>query len=131
MPGVREGFTGGIAWQPKEDQLEKIKIFGHQFDVDYRELRGKDLLGESSNAQNRIVIDPWQAPSQQEDTFLHEIVHQISNVLGLKLDEETVWRLAAGLHTIIVDNPQVFSLRLPVRGSDIDGLKANGGTTNG
>ena len=100
---------------------EKIKIFGHQYDVDYRELRGDDRLGESSNAQNRIVIDPWQAPSQQEDTFLHEMVHQISNVLGLKLDEGTVWRLAAGLHTIIVDNPQVFSLRLPGRGEKESG----------
>jgi len=111
-------YRGGISHRGgyglgEEDEVTKIKIFGHQFTLEYRELRSDGNLGSSNCARNNITVDPWQVESQQEDTFLHEVVHQISNILDLKLEEGTVQRLAAGLHTIIVDNPDVFSLRLP------------------
>ncbi|MEN6317873.1 MAG: hypothetical protein ABFD82_03815 [Syntrophaceae bacterium] len=91
-----------------------MKIFGHEYEIIFRDMSVDDLSGRGSVARNTIEINTHNhAPTQMEDTFLHEVLHQISDILKLSMKEALVHRLAAGLHTVIKDNPEIFSMRLP------------------
>src|SRR5574343_1848552 len=91
-----------------------LKIFGHLVEVRYRPMRGERINGLNITDHNIIDINVETPTSKQEEVLLHEVFHNISDNLNLNLEEDTVQRLAVGLHTIITDNPEVFSLDLPV-----------------
>lgn len=91
-----------------------LKIFGHLVEVNYEILRGKNHNGLNNSDYNKMEISADLPTSKQEEVLLHEVFHNISDNLNLNLEEDTVQRLAVGLHTIIIDNPEVFSLDLPV-----------------
>lgn len=92
-----------------------IKIFGHEYEVRYRDMQreGDDYRGKSITRQNFLEIAACEPTSQQEDTFIHEIIHALSYLLKLDMKENLVHRLAAALHTVIKDNPDIFTMKLP------------------
>jgi hypothetical protein len=91
-----------------------LKIFGHLYEVKYRDMSTEEYHGRAVFTKGVIEIDSSINSSRQEETLLHETLHHVSNLLCLGMKEELVHRLAVGLHTIIIDNPEVFSLDLPV-----------------
>ena len=88
-----------------------MKIFGHEVEIRYTDLSGANIAGNSQYLRSVIEIgNNGQSRSQMEDTLIHELLHQISYVLKLDMKEELVHRLAAGLHTVIKDNPVRFHI---------------------
>jgi len=94
---------------------EKVKIGGTNYAVKY-----EDRLNTGSNMayghidyeRALIRIEPnIQGEQGKFKTLLHEIIHGITHHFDLKLDEDedTIDRLATGLHMVIVDNPDIFS----------------------
>lgn len=74
-----------------------------------------DAIGHSSGSINRILLsrsvdDPYAGvpalmpESVMTDTFLHEIIHMVSNNYGIGLDENQVMGLAGALLQVIRDN---------------------------
>lgn len=90
-----------------------IKIFGHQVTVNIAPIRGKSHNGLNVSDHNSIEVNSEMPFSKQEEIFLHELLHNLSDNLNLGLKEDTVARLSVALHTVIVDNPDVFRLKLP------------------
>jgi len=56
-------------------------------------------MGSATRGRQFIAISSELALEQQEDTLLHEVIHIISDELALGFTEETVQRLAVGLHS--------------------------------
>lgn len=99
----------------ENSRVDFIKVMGHTYAFEYKDLRHEGTLGNSCGMKGYIRIDTCQTESQQKETLLHEIFHQISYTLHLDLKEETVQRLAAGIQALIVDNPEMFTMTLPGR----------------
>jgi hypothetical protein len=77
---------------------------------------GTRLLGRCDNEQLLIVVDPRQAPSQQRETVVHELLHAACDLAGLSEDaladdveERVVRRLAPVLLQVLVDNPKLVA----------------------
>lgn len=90
-----------------------MKILGHRYEVRYGDLSGEEYRGRCHTRKNVLEIGTDIAVSHREDTLLHEMLHAIDDVLSLGLDEQQVVRLAAGLHAVIIDNPDIFTMRMP------------------
>lgn len=60
--------------------------------------------GSVSFDLQQISINGELHEDRQEEAFLHEVVHVLSHALCLRLDEDQVHRLAAGLFAVIVEN---------------------------
>lgn len=58
------------------------------------------LLGQCDYKQTTIAIDPTASASQQEETFVHELLHAICYGFDVWLEEEQVVRLSKGLTTL-------------------------------
>jgi hypothetical protein len=101
----------------------KIKVGQYIIDVVYRnntKLEGKENYGSFELKDLRIIISKkWNKNKQQlENTFLHESLHAIWEIFGVKdvggtagdaeAEEIFVERLTAGLQSFIVDNPKLF-----------------------
>ena len=79
---------------------EKIKIGGKTYTVEITEILYGDLI---------IRVSP-QATAKMEADFIHEMVHAIYFGLGYRdHDEKRVDELANALHSVVVDNPDVFA----------------------
>jgi hypothetical protein len=91
---------------------EKVKIGGNVYTVEMCEQPCPDpnVDGEIRYAYGVIAIKNANAFSQsyKEQVFLHECVHGIFDVLGLKQDEGLTDKVAKGLHMLIKDNPEIF-----------------------
>lgn len=86
---------------------ERVMICGQEFTVDSQIVgHSQSALGASHPHFNRILIaTEWDAhklaPSQIEDTYVHELVHQVLNYCGhqkLSDDEDFVSCLSSLLH---------------------------------
>lgn len=91
---------------------EKIKIGGTVYAVeitDKMEL-GINNVSAEINYNNLVIRISPQAKSKMEADFIHEMVHAIYFGLGYRdHDEKRVDELANALHSVIVDNPDVFA----------------------
>jgi hypothetical protein len=58
-----------------------------------------DFSGTNNRDDQTITIVAGQGAEAQADTILHESLHIIDKELALGLSEETVARLACGLHS--------------------------------
>ena len=89
---------------------EKIKIGGKTYTV---EITSKMDLG-INNVSAEILYNDLiirvspQATAKMEADFIHEMVHAIYFGLGYR-DQKRVDELANALHSVIVDNPDVFA----------------------
>ncbi len=55
-----------------------------------------------------LAVNPTITPAQQGDTVLHETLHALAESLRLSVSENTVHRLAQGLHSTMTGNPVLF-----------------------
>lgn len=70
----------------------------------------KELLGFHDEKALRIVVDPSQAPGQQRDTLLHELLHAVAAMTGADLgdnEEKVVRRLSPALLDLLRRNPNL------------------------
>ena len=77
---------------------KQVKIGGHYYQVIFRDRvkeDGKDAPASVDNKYNRIWIDNQWAESQQETSFLHEIIEAISWLWKLNFTEEQIRRWIA------------------------------------
>lgn len=71
-----------------------------------------NAAGQSRHLKNEIILDPDQAQTQIEDTFLHEVLHCIDwqqKIFSSDEDEAQISRLTSLLLQVIKDNKEVFS----------------------
>lgn len=57
-----------------------------------------------------VLVDKWPNEKQFRNTFLHEIVHAISDERSLGLSEKQVTQLTNGLIAVFEDNPSIRKL---------------------
>ena len=79
----------------------RMKILGKPVEIRWTEeiLEVAATLGASSSIKQTIWLSTALQPEQLADTFLHEVIHIVSDELHLGFDEDTVCRLACGLHS--------------------------------
>lgn len=63
-----------------------------------------ELLGEISYLTQEITLRSDASPDDKRVTLLHEILHGIDDVYGLKLEERQVDMLAKALYQLLRDN---------------------------
>lgn len=88
----------------------KITASGIEWTVKYckkhPKLKGRD--GFCDHPSNTIYIDGKLNETAQHSTLLHEIIHIVERTHRVKLSEDQVLGLEAGLFQIIHDNKLVF-----------------------
>ena len=89
----------------------KVKILGRTFQIKYvtEEPLGKDENGECSVDTMTLFIRDGLVAQQERSVILHETLHAVSDLMGLKLTEKQIEGLETGLFQIAVDNPRFFS----------------------
>lgn len=72
---------------------------------------GPVVYGDFYMKEQRIRILEGLTPVEELDTFLHEVIHMIMAYMHImmgEVDEEMIThRLASGLSSVLVENPQV------------------------
>ncbi len=87
---------------------KKVNICGLVYDIVHEEILAvkHGCVGMHFPETLQIKLQTQSvSPQKIEQTFVHEIIHAISNILlNDKLDEETVNTLANGLYCVFKDN---------------------------
>lgn len=88
---------------------QKVKICGQIFTVVMVENLNdgiKMLSGYIDYGKSEISLNKGIGEQQQQVTLLHEILHGLFTVFGIKVDdeEEVVERLAYGMQQVLTDN---------------------------
>lgn len=65
--------------------------------------------GEYDSVKSQIVICSSLKPDEAKATVVHEILHDLSNIVHAELDETQVTGLATVLFGVIRDNPQLIA----------------------
>lgn len=94
--------------------FEKIKIGYIEAKVNGVEGRDADkreIFGEFFSKQHEIDYDVSMVGAEKVNTILHEILHGITHVFGIRFnghdqEEEIVNAMAGGLTTLFRDNPK-------------------------
>ncbi len=89
----------------------KLKISGHTLDVKITNDNNcidTNEIGKTIIANNIIYINKNYPKSQQEETLIHELLHNCFYCLGEEQSEPLIQRLGAMLYSIIIDNPNIF-----------------------
>lgn len=81
---------------------------GKTFKVEYFDFDAKmtrnGMNGNISFDKQKIQIDNTLNVESQEECLLHEIVHAVSDLLAMDLEEKTVHALTCGLYQVFKDN---------------------------
>lgn len=98
---------------------DRIKIGPHHFDIydDYRFKERTDVNGQCDMCLQEIRISAVDgggnvySNERKRTIFLHEMLHGIQNAfLGNQdIAETLIEGFAVGIHSILVDNPQLFA----------------------
>ena len=86
----------------------KVKVGWKTYDVilaDPTLNGGDELYGQIDYDRCTITLRATASPDQQRATLVHELLHAVSNMYGLDLDEKLVTNLANALYCIYKDNP--------------------------
>jgi hypothetical protein len=88
-----------------------VKIGGMTYRVLYAneaqfERMGDDstYLGQMVHLKGLLLLNANACPQQQEETFLHEVIHGIEKSYGLELEERDVTALSSGIYQVLKDN---------------------------
>lgn len=86
----------------------KVRIFGRDFSIHYipNSSLGVDRMGYCEWTKQKISVEDGLTPIEEADTVLHEVIHGLDDVMGLKLEEDQVKCLATGILGILQDNPE-------------------------
>jgi len=95
---------------------KKVRISGHVVNiktVDVVDEKNLGIVGRSYLAQNKIVLGKlWRGNPLAEDhlreTFLHELIHHVSDKHRCNLSEKQVDSVSRGLYAAIKDNNLEF-----------------------
>lgn len=95
-------------------RINKINILGYTYDIIYTNDANKLTInnvlcyGSCCPVEQVIYINTNQAPEQQIQTLLHEIIHCVDYITsgneGFKLEEKQTDLLATGLASILLNN---------------------------
>ena len=89
----------------------KVKVLGKVYAIQYTE--GAPLAddddGECDPSNQTITVRTGQSLECEQDTVLHEVIHAIENLQGLKLKHSDVVRLTTAIHALIRDNPGLMA----------------------
>jgi hypothetical protein len=101
-------FFGGMRMKIPQH----VRIGGHLFQVSIVEIVNKHVprRAEIDHLENKIRIDGAMSHSRQEQSLLHEILHEIDQQCAIGLDEDAVARLAESLYAAIKINKLHFGL---------------------
>lgn len=86
----------------------KVKVGWKTYDVilaDPTLNGGDELYGQIDYDRCTITLRAAASPDQQRATLVHELLHAVSNMYGLNLDEKLVEDLANALYCVYKDNP--------------------------
>lgn len=86
---------------------KKLKIGNLTYSVRYEEDEAFENCGKSSMVKGYIRLNNDMAPELQEETFFHEIVHQILTQKSFSdesKNEQLVDTLSGGLYQVLSDN---------------------------
>jgi len=88
---------------------ERIKIISKRFTINYVPEGTEDLSEEKMGLCDTLNQTIWIQNDLKEDTqretLLHEILHAISDEMGLNLAEAQVAGIAIGVLAVLMDNP--------------------------
>lgn len=99
-----------------ESENNKVKIGYKEYEIvkqpEIVEIKG-DYYGKTELDDEKIIIASKFSQKIQNQTFLHELIHCISEKYNLAVnnDEHTIELLATGLYEAILDNPHIFSMK--------------------
>lgn len=87
---------------------KKLKVGGHEYIVEitksYEESKGHENWGRTNHAKLKIYIDQELSETKKEETFIHELLHAVDNLMGNNLKEGQVEKIANGLYAVLKDN---------------------------
>ena len=88
---------------------ERIKIISKRFSIAYvPEGEGdltEDKMGLCDTLHQQIWIEEGLEYDTQKETVLHEVLHAISDEMGLELTEAQVSGGVKGILAVLIDNP--------------------------
>jgi hypothetical protein len=87
--------------------VDTVRILGKAFSVE-RVPEGplqNNHVGEADYGKCVIWLREGQAPEQEADTLLHEIIHAADYAVHIGLEEQQVHALAGVLFAVFKDNP--------------------------
>ena len=67
-----------------------------------------DELGEVDLKTCRIAILTGMSADKERAVVLHEIIHAVDDILGLKMNEKQVEGIENGIFAVIKDNPGIL-----------------------
>lgn len=85
----------------------KAKILGKVYAINYADgppLEG-DECGECDPTTQVLTVRTGQSLECEQDTVLHECLHAIENLQGLRLKHDDIVRLTTAIHALLRDNP--------------------------
>lgn len=97
----------------------KIKVGVREYALKYQDEIvevGGEMYGKLCSKELEITLASKFPAVQQDETFLHEIIHAVAKMQDLRdIDGNEHWvdLLASGLHMVIVDNPHIFTMSRP------------------
>lgn len=89
----------------------KIKIGWKEYEVRKSSAvlnSGDDLYGQIDYNAKTITLCDANSSDQDECTLIHEVLHGISEMYGLGMEEDLVERLANALYTVMKDNKELI-----------------------
>ena len=98
-------------------KTKKVKIGYKEYEIIKKQQvieLPNDCYGKIDYDKEIIEISNRFNQKQQNQTFLHELVHGIFEKLDLydlRQDERVVNQLATALYEVILDNPHIFTMK--------------------
>lgn len=92
--------------------IEKIKVGWKTYDIEVIKpcsaklnVVSQKCYGEINYDERKIYLSNEYSEEQQKVTFIHELLHAISDMYGIdNLDENTVTKTANALYIVLKDN---------------------------
>jgi len=83
-----------------------IKIGTHTYQVNYERnlIANENKLGSAAHLKQLILIEPEQAKSEKDATFIHEVIHIIERMYSITINDADVDRLSQGIMELLVNN---------------------------
>lgn len=91
---------------------KNVSILYKKYDIEFEPNlhdENNDLYGQILHGQERIILNSASSIEQQKATLLHEAIHGLDELYGIKLKEEQVEKLSTAMYMLIKDNPEMFS----------------------
>ena len=91
--------------------MKQIKLLdiNFTFHVEDPSLWSECALGRAYLKEAKILVASGMNKDMEDSTLIHELVHMISDIQGLDLDEMQVSALGVGVYSLIKNNKELLS----------------------